>query len=220
MKRKLLMVVCIVMCVLCCVGCGSNEDNKENKDENINQSISKNGEKSIRGVWKDDVYINEFAGIIFNLPENWVYATDEEMDNSFENTKDILVSEDDKELIEKGEFNSLDEMMAENIYTGSNIIISYENLSKVVGGSQITAEQYLDISKMQLEAIETFDYEIGEVSTKKLGEQEFLCLTAKIKEYDIEQAYYTKKIDKYMVNIVITSSNSDESIESILANFE
>ena len=202
MKKKLLLVISIMLCVVCFAACGK-------KDEGEN----------VRGAWKDNVYTNEFIDVTFNLPDKWTYATDEEMNNAFQSTNEV-VSENDKVFMEVSELKSLNEMMAQNLYTGSNVIIAYENLSMTVGGSKMTAEEYLDVVKSQLETVETFKYKIGEASKAKIGGNEYVTLEVSVDETEIVQLYYIRKVDNYMVNIIVTSSNKDESVASIMENFK
>lgn len=204
MKKKLLLIVSIVaICIACFSACGKKDESNNN----------------IRGAWKDNVYTNDFIDLTFNLPDKWTYATDEEMNNVFQSTNEV-VEESDKVFMEISEIKSLNEMMAQNVYSGSNVIIVYENLSMSVGGSKMTEEQYLDVVKSQLEAVETFNYKLGEASKEKIGNNEYVTLKASIEGTEIVQLYYIRKIDNYMVNIIVTSSNNAESIDSIMENFE
>ncbi len=160
--------------------------------------------KPSRGAVANNVYTNESANLTFTKPDNMVFATDEEIAAMMDVAKDIL--NDGDKLFEIADLAVIYEFMAKDLVSGNNISMIFENLVKT-GSSQITEDQYLSVTKNQLKAQAGLTYTFGETSDIKLGEETFkkLSATATYNGITMEQAFYVRKMDKYMLVITMTS---------------
>lgn len=198
MKKKILLVIGMVLCLGCFTACGSNNDSE---NSSINQS-----QASIRGTWNDNVYTNEFANLKYTLPEQWQYATDEEIASIMGTTEDTF----DKVTYD---------MVSQNLYTGSNIILMFEDLSKSIGGSKITEEDYMDITTQQLKDIEELDYKFGEPFETTIGENKYLACKVELTDNSMTQIYYIRKLENHMLAIIVTANNASDVAEDLIADF-
>jgi len=208
MKKKLAVLVSLMLCVMVFAGCGETSNDFENDVKAV----------ASRGIIENDVYKSGYAELSFNLPEDWQFSTDEEISKAFALTEDI-VEDADKKFFETNETQALYDMMAVNNVTGANVILMYENLSLSAADTVVTEEMYVDILKNQLSNVATFNYEVADAESLTISGNEYLSFTAKIADMDLEQAYYLRKIDNYMLSIIVTSSNANESIDDIMSHF-
>lgn len=146
---------------------------------------------TFQGTFENEVYINEFADLTFTLPENWSYATDEEMEN----------------ILGKSDSDVTYSMMAQNIYTGSNVIFmimdcggySERLMFELLKGREKEDTSYSDIYKVLI------------------GNKEYSTINC---NDEMLQSYYLREIDGYMACLIVTADSNDESVDSIISNFK
>ena len=163
------------------------------------------GAKPSRGTITDNVYTNEFLGFQFTKPASWVYSTDEEIAEVMNLAVDSLMGDKFKEALEKNP--AIYDMMVVDSKTRTNINVVYENLKKSLS-TNITMEQYVEALKEQTSKIEGMTVTFSDkVEKAMLGESEFTkCVSSVTTEYGgkMTQIYYLRKIDGYMVSVVVT----------------
>ena len=173
-----------------------DENENESSEGNIDESSAENEDGTFSlGTVNGNVYSSDFSGVTFNLPDNMVFADEEEIMSIMDITGDVL-----------------GDMLARDVVSGDNIQVMYENLS-LYGQSVADAydvDMYLQAVTKQFAALENSGIKVTEKgrSTIKLGDQDFtkVELETYYETYDFTatQAYYIKKIDDYMLSIVIT----------------
>lgn len=211
MKKFLSAILAILMLLTVC-GCGSS-DNTTDADKAPEFTI---------GEWNGNVYTNEFAGLTFNMPGGWTYASEEELVELMGLALDITV--EDNEVLQKiAELSNSYALYASNATETNNVQILFENLA-VTGNKEMTAEQYLDVVCSQLESTYSsmgFTCTLGDRETLKLGSSEYIMvdITAEYSGISVQQTYAVRKVDKYMASIVF-SAESAESIDAMIACFE
>ncbi|MBP5329538.1 MAG: hypothetical protein J6Y75_06530 [Spirochaetaceae bacterium] len=168
------------------------------------------------GEWNDNIYTNDFLGIKFQLPEDWKRFSDEDLAQVM-NLGTELLNDDQKKLAELSKINSVSYMGANNPATGDSIMVS-----SVKSIFDLTAEYFMNGVKTQLQALESIDYEVSEISKEELAGREYYVLTAKseISGINLIQKFYVYKIDKYFLEIVATTLRGEDAITEMMNAFE
>lgn len=198
MKKTTQLITAMVLSLALLVGCGGGGSDS----------------KPSRGEWSDSTFTSTYAGITFAMPEGWLAATDEEIANLMGVSADVLKESGlnyNKTLLE---MQNLYDMMAQDPMSGSNMILMFENLSFVAGGSQIDEAKYIEILTSQLQQTGYYD-SFGEVSEQKLGANTYSSFSAQGQGAQFTQTYYLRKNGAYMT-CVIVSARGDDSIEDIV----
>ena len=148
-------------------------------------------------------------GMKFTLPESWDFYDREEllqMSGLDENGDEDALK---KELLQK---TTVYDMFAVDSVTGMNVIVLYENI-KVQGMNPETfdAQAYAAALTGNLEKQTTIQYTKSSEQTVSVGGYEFLELSyeAYYPDYDfsIGQKYYIRKIDDFIMGIIVTEGD-------------
>ena len=218
MKKTLkVLLVLVMLCAvtLALVGCGNDENTNKDNTVNNNQN-NEDKEQTVeisRGEWKDNKYVNEFAGIEFNLPEGWEKYSDEEIAQLMNIGVETL-NEDQQKLAELAEQSGVYGMVVNDPSTAANIMLMIE---KPV--LKVTPDYYLSSVKQQLEAVEAMNYEVGETYTTKIANEDYYALDATVTGYPISQHYFIKAVDDCFVAIIVTTT-AEGQLEEIVNCFE
>ncbi len=201
---------------------GDEEETTENSTNKAEAAVNFK-----RGTNKNGVYKSEFAGLKFEIPEDWVCATEEEILSMMNLALDVTDNEEnfDQELLEQA---SIYEVYAKG-EGGKNIIVAFENMdvsNSLDGASDLIDEEYyFDNMKEQLKQVVGVTYsDISKVEEVEFAGQDFykLSYTATYDSmggYSVEQTYYIKKYDQFMLFIVFTSSAECEDMSVYEDNF-
>jgi hypothetical protein len=165
--------------------------------------------KLTRGTIEGNTYTNEFGGLTFEKPESWVYATDEEIAEIMGIGADLISdpgTDFEKAMLEK---QSIYDMMAQDNATGSNVIVYYENLALVVGGTKTTEDEYIELLKKGLADAAIFQYEFSDVSEQVLCGETYHVLTAKLTDIGGTQTYYVRRVGKYIQGAIVSAFGED-----------
>jgi len=166
-----------------------------------------------RGEWNGNKYKNDFINIIFNLPNNWNKYSDEQIAEIMNIHVDKL-SEENNKISELAQKQPLYLMIAKDSNTGAKVMIMIEAVD-----SEVTSEYYINALKEQLKADKTTNNEIGEEYIETISGQKFKALDVSMSSYGMEQRYYVKKQENYIVSIIITTGQTGQ-YKQILSNFE
>jgi hypothetical protein len=162
-----------------------------------------------RGVIEDSVYSSAYAGLSFTAPEGWVYATDEELAKLMDLGADKL-SEAGMEFSEEAlNKQVIYDMQAKDPVTGANVLLLYENLA-LTGSTGITETEYIELTMKQLTDADVYQYEFGEITEAELGGQHYQTVLAEMTDYSVFQHYYVRKLDKYILCVIITLPGTDD----------
>lgn len=175
--------------------------------------------KFSRGIWEGDVYTSEFLDLTFTKPDNWVIATDEEMEQLFGISMDMFDSED---MSDAAKQQVIFDMLVSDPETNSNISFMFQNLAVVKGGKAITEEQFAKSLEEQASALEGVTYKAGELQTIKFGENEYKYVNSTLTMQGVEmnQTAIIRKVGNYIFNATVTATAAGgETVEEILAMF-
>lgn len=198
MKKMIALVLCAALLVCTLAACGSKNDD---------------GVKFSRGTVDGNTYTNTFAGLKFTAPEDWTFSTEEEIDAMM----GLSMDEMDASTLEKkyAEMVTIYDMVA-TAPDGVNVIIMYQNLGMVPGGSSMTEQDYADVFIEQLPS-QVSDITIGEVYTTEMAGKTFTVIPASVYDGLMFQDYYLLKVDKYIA--VICFTNVEEPAATGLADY-
>lgn len=223
--KSILLMTFLACVIITFTGCGKKDDEKYIRDK-AEKAIEKTEEfleeenyastEFSMGKWNDSVYTNDFLRLKFNLPEGWIYSSDEEIAEMM-NIGLELLNDDQKVAAEIAKLTSVYYMVASNPNTGDSVTILSEK--PII---EVTAEYYINQLKTQLVAVESISYEIGETSKEKVGDNEYntLLVTGTMSGIEVAQKYYVYKMDKYFVCMIVTSTSGEDTINEIAKNFE
>ena len=220
MKKTLkVLLVLVMLCAvtLTLVGCGNDEDTNKDNTVNNESNVNNNNEETTveisRGEWQGNKYVNDFAGVTFNLPEGWAKYSDEEIAQLMNIGVETL-NEDQQKLAELAEQSGVYGMVVNDPSTAANIMVMIE---KPV--LKVTPDYYLSSIKQQLEAVDAMDYEVGETYTTKIANEDYYALDAVVAGYPISQHYFIKAVDDCFVAIIVTTT-AEGQLEEIVNCFE
>lgn len=189
--KKLLSVILIVLLAFSLTACSALSD------------LSSSENKTSRGIISGNTYTSDFTDISLTLPSDWEFSSDEEIAEMAGLATDAIgVDEFSQTLMNNA---SVYDMMAKNTTTQENIIIVYENTIKT-GGTQISAEEYLDIVSKQLPA--SMGYTISEEGNVTLCGNTYLkaVFSTEYTGVALSQTYFLRNMGDYVVSIVMTST--------------
>ena len=174
-----------------------------------------------RGTITDNVYSSEYSGLTFTPPNSdWIYASDEEMASMMNVSVDILNDVGISASQEEINAVTIYDMIAQDPYSGTNVIILYENLSLVQDGLSYSAEDYLQASNEMLEQTGFYDNFSATNEVTLCGETYVSQnITGNMNGVATNQYYFTRRIDDYMLSIIISLFGNQYDIDSMLANF-
>lgn len=219
MKKTLGLIICALLSLLMLAGCAGNSASPDPDGASASPSDGVSAEKPSRGEWtSDNVYKNEYAGLTFNMPDGWTAATDDEIAQLMGLSADLM-SEAGMQFTEKMlELQVINDALIRDSATGSSVIVTFENLGLVVGGSKTTEDEYLDIMKESLNATELTSYSFGDSYEEKIGRESYRVLKADAAEFDMVQYIYVRKQGSYMIDVIVTVMGTDD-IANIMSNF-
>ncbi len=173
------------------------------------------------GSLDGEKYTNDYFGIEITVPEEWT-KLDAQQQQELMNLGQEAIAGDDEKLnkqLDLAEEKVLNFMIAfkyplDEVHTvNPSIACNAEKLSFLQGIKN--GEEYLEMSK-ELLAKAQIPYEFDEdIYTENLGGQQFSVLKVNIDAGAIKlyQKYYTKIIDGYAFNIIVTYSDEEEKEE-------
>ena len=153
-----------------------------------------------RGTRTDEAYTNTSAGLAFVKPSGWVFYTDDQLEQTFKVSKDLLK---DPDAMDKADVSSLYEFMAVDSSTGNNV-----NLVVAKGNGVTSVEKYVEQVKKelsdQLTSGVTVTFGDG-TSNVKLGDGTWVTYSAQVSTNGVNmtQYYFARKVGKIAVAILV-----------------
>ena len=171
-----------------------------------------------KGVWNNDVYTNDFAGLRFVLPEGWVAATDEELASLMGIASENL-TDDQQWILEAAEQTSMYDALIRDPVSGNNVLIYFGNLSVMAGAEDLSEEEFLQLTEQLLTGMEQYQYTFGEPYKTTINGINFLTVRADELNQGFRQYYLLHKQEQYIVGITVTISDNTD-VDDILAYFQ
>lgn len=152
-----------------------------------------------KGSWDGNVYKNDSAELIYEKPESWIAATDEEL-SSVKSAEGMFY-----------------DMLCQDPSTGSQISVSHEELLLTTGSITITEDEYIEalaenFYNSGMDVLDRGEVEICGNTYKTVtvyGESEDLIVT---------QCSMIRKVGNTMISVIAVAFNED-SIDDIMSGF-
>lgn len=207
MKMRCMKVVLLVLVTLLAVsftGCST-------------KSMTAEDVALVKGTWEGSVYTNTFAGFTYTLPSGWVAATDAEVLEWMDLDPDLL-NDEEAYLKALTEDLTVYDFLVQNETTFSSINVLFENLELSFLGTTYTEEEYADVIA---ETLEEDDYSVGEYEEITIAGGTYLKVPATVtyEGVTVQQNYYVKRQDKFMVVILATCFDEGKTPDDLLAPF-
>ncbi len=205
--KKLLAVLLAAAMLFSFAACGGSKEELDNDVEKTTEAPVE-AVKLSRGAITGDAYSNEFLGVTFTKPADWVYLSDKEIAETINIGQDALDFTDFELAL--AEQSTIYDMVAKDELYGNNIMVCFEN-TEISGGREITAEEYGSILKSNLEGQTALNYTFENEGKACLGDTEFIrtVFTAESNGTTLKQAYYIRCVGKYAMTVIVTLTNID-----------
>lgn len=212
MKRTISIILALMMFFALFAGCGAdNSDPAVSPDASAeaNGDAENTADEFTLGEIVDGSYTNAFAELNFTLPEGWIFATDEELENIMGAGSEVLFGEDESAAAEYAKQSTVYDMMTQSANADQNIIVMFENTAMYVGGTSISEEDYIQILAENLTTIENMKYVVGETHDATIGGKDYKVLEVGIDGTGVYQSYYVRRVGKYMLCICFTGATEN-----------
>lgn len=219
MKR--ILSVCLVLLMLlslCACGGGSEEQIRGEQITNNTQPATEGPDFSL-GTTSGVTYENAFIGIGCNLPEGWVFYSDDEIRQLNNITADVA-GEEYQELMEQAAV--VYDMYAVAPDGMSNMNVNLEKVPQIQLLVLDLEENLKKIGPTLQETMENmgfadYTYETG---TKTIAGESFVCLNCHgtLSGVDMYQTMLSIKCNGYLASVTLTSFG-ENTIDQLLENF-
>lgn len=175
-----------------------------------------------KGVLTETGFESEYLNLRFTAPDGFIMATEEELNEMMDLGADIgaEIMDVDKKVWEYAQTRIVYEMMVSSSSGSPNLILTSEKLPL----SNMTVDQYFDLLKTQLDAmdIDVIEYEFGDITSIEIAGQSYqkLDMKAKMDGLEMVQSYIVRKDNDRVVVVVTTSMGGDEeALDTLIAAF-
>lgn len=237
MKKLTLGVFSLLMAAVLLAGCGggasssvaqpagdSSAASSEVVSSQTPQSVADSsvpddsGEPLVRGTWDGDTYSNEHFGVSFTLPADWVAGTEADLAAMMNISVDLLEGSEEEYPTELLEQATIFDMMATGDGVG-NVMVMLENLSVYPLGILMSADNYIESLKQNLETNYAGQVEIGDSYQDTLGAHDYTVVPVTYTQAGTEQYMYVRKQSSYIVVVAITTVTGGTPLSDITPNF-
>lgn len=183
------------------------------------------------GKMNGTTYTNDYFGLTFKVPSDWVIATEKEKDELIKNTNAALAGNDAnlKSQLDYAMVRVLYLVMVSKYPMNSstnnpNLQCYAENLSMISGGINIkSGREYLSASVEQMKAMGA-PYTFSDITSEELGGVQFdlLITSGSANGMTFKQKFYSTVMNGYAMNFVITYTNDEdfEVLDDMLKSVE
>ena len=235
MKKKIIAVILTAATMAALYGCGSDK-NTETQASTTAQTKAETAEETqtsaetaaeteagddyIKGTTSAEGFESQWLNLKFTPAEDDIMATEEEiaamLGTGTETVQEGIGATD--EQMQQTVNNTVCEMMASKATGSPNVQIMVE---KVPMGN-MTAEQYLDVVKAQLESLDMGYTSSAEYTAKTIAGQEYTVLKteASTNGVDFIQEYATRKQGNRLISFIMTyTGDTAEAMDTMLGQF-
>ena len=154
------------------------------------------------GTWSADrtVFTNEWAGIHFELTEDWYALTPEELQETLAIGGEIAFN-DGGAMMEMAQIRSFYDFSVIAGYGLPNVMLMYENLAFL--GNLLNEAAYFDIVKSGLEEVGMGHTFLEPTEATIAGETYFVGRTV-LEAFGMYQDYYIRMYDRVIIAFIVT----------------
>lgn len=187
-------------------------DETQSGSDNLPQS--ENGDENTaaykKGSWNGNVYTNSTLGLTFTLPDGWMIADEENIEQTVGGNE--AVGGNDKKDDKKDHKNeSPYDFMIVDAQTNANILLLAEDVSTAMGGSGMTESDYLTTIKSNLLSGQQTSYTPGEITTAVIAGETYSKMEVAVlyNGYtSLTQTYYCKKVGSHMLSFIASEASA------------
>lgn len=219
--KKLLVMFLVGVMAISMVGCGESEEEIKGTltdNQTVQQEEEDVSVMDALGETAATVYENDYLGIGFNLPTDWTFYTQEQINEMNGIVQETLDDEIAKKLEEA---SAVYDMMAMGS-TGNNVNVVFEKigaLQNAIHSEKDYAESSQETTKTALEQIGCTDVNIEVGNVNFAGEEHAAIITvSNMNGVKLYQKGVCLKQGSYFVVVTVTAFNEDLT-DDILANF-
>lgn len=172
--------------------------------------------KYARGTVTGNVYHSDFAELTFTKPDDWTFATDEEIAKMLGVGLDIM--KDGDSLGSSDLASTIDFQAVSPI--GSSVTLTIEKQPALATTLNDIDDYVGEFKKTMLEQLDgAYTYKFGETSDVVLGGNTYKRIDGSImlSGLVIKQAIYLRIVGNYLVNITMTQSTGDTELSEMEA---
>lgn len=210
--KKIFYLMIIIVSLISLSGCFDKAYDK------ASEKLNARNDKAISlGSWDNNVYTNDFLNLKYTKKDGWERYSDEEIAKLLDISSEYL-SDNKKYMTEVAKLTTVTYLMANDPNTNSNVILMTEKTAL----AGIDVNKYLSSLKTSLSSNENLNYEFEDIKKQTINGVSYTVLEAKVSANGVNmfQKYYVRKQDKYFVGIIVTSTVSEEELDSIANDFE
>ena len=222
MKKILALLLAGVM-IFSVIGCSKEDEDVKGKIKGNNKQEEEMEDKEVSvmdtlGNTEEAVYENEYLGIGFTLPSNWVFYTDEQI-NEMNGIVQDAVDEDMAQIMEDEQL--IYDMIAQET-TGNNVNVVIEK-AKTSAIEKMDEKAYFEQSRdTATEGLEQMGFSIIETeiaSMNFVGEKHAtLSVVCSMNGITLYEKMVCMKVGSYFACVTATAINDDVT-DDILSNF-
>lgn len=218
MKKIVLYALLVMMFGIC--GCGKTQepDIPSQPEESLVQETAKEEENIVfvPGRIENGAYENPSIHLAFDVTEDMYILTQEQISKVYMEGCEEMTGEECEVIIPEGVTYDAMVYLPDML---SNVIVQVEDVA-VTFPEEITAQQYVDKTIVSLQQVKAPKYQVGEVTTKQIGECEYLYYEAD-SGIGFIQYCFTRKLGNYIVSIYITEADgSEEMVDALIASIK
>lgn len=206
LMKKIIALLISLSVLLSFTACGGRSQQEDTPKEPQVQLV--------RGNYNEDktVFTNESMGITVNVPQDWYIFSDNDiaewfLDGVTGDEYSAWTQEDFAQQI------TIPDMAMQDLFTGANINLQYENLDVSANGLDIDEEHYAKLSQKQLNGL-GFNYEYSDLNDVQLNGQDYkwFSATGSNDGLTFTQYFIMRRVDNYMV-VFVTTSYEDHDVQ-------
>ncbi len=225
-KTHILLIVMLMLALVVLTACATDNGGDVNTDPDVvnNDDVDNNTDTDSatisRGEWNGNVYTNDYAGVTFTKPDDWVIFTDEELATLMGTGADILAEAGMDFNAAMMDLQSLYDMCSFSADQTSNVSAFFEKIPATGDTAALTVNDYYDsLSSIFDQVYSTIDYTTS-TGTKQIGDAtyDYLLFSINADGQTMDQYYFTRSIDEYMFSVIVTLSGAT-TLDDVLAMF-
>ena len=176
------------------------------------------GSQAQLGQWEDNVFTNDWFEITVTIPDGYQVLGADEIQNILGAGQEAIINDGlmTAEELDEAEGNTIYDFYVFDPTETSSLALGYEKLP-----ASVSEEEYLDSVKINLESLQSLEYELGQTETVTLGKHEYMKMTASLNGGAVSQEYYVNRKDGYMGFLIVTCNpETQNEIQEIIGNIE
>lgn len=185
-------------------------------EEQIQEIAEETADKIERGTISENIYTNDSVGIKFEKPDDWKFATDDELAQMMSAGQEIVNLDDMEKAL--SEAVTVYDMAATSSDSTQTVAVAFINIEKadIEGMSE---EEYLEQCRTEFDNLDSSElsYDCGDIIDVKLSGETFSCLEMTLNSFFYQNLY--ARIEGDVLILVTLASAYENGISEAEAMF-